>query len=472
MVGPGCRRAVPNEHTSPSLEDPMSHRSEASAHRIAGLAANFVAHRPARLLPAIVVLALAVPTMAMPAPVESAPRAARQELTGQTAGGAYFRIEVPDGWNGDLVIFCNGIEADNVAPNPPLGALAETQLAAGFAVATSSYRTNFYVLFQSLKDLRALVTQFRAGFGAPRRIILVGQSMGGLVAAEALEKGIGAEVVGALIYCGLTGGSSYLDLYGDLRLAYDVLCSRVPGGAIPGAAEGLPADAQLTYDDVVDRVIACTGVADPRLGPDTIPSPTPAQLKRQRALLKLTTIPDDRFLLEGMLVATFAVADSLHDRTKLRGNQAFTNTDVVYANRRIDRKIQRVEADRKGRTRLMRHYTPKGKLGRAVRIVGLHEANDGFVFVENLGEYASRVPADQLTSAVTVAREPGHCEFSSAELRAGWDALLSWIEDAPQPMAADIQRLCSGLADGGVAGPCRFAEEFDLGRIADRIPAR
>ena len=55
---------------------------------------------------------------------------AQTVLTGSTDAGAFFKIAVPDNWNGDLVIANHGISMDPPGPNPDLGSLAPLQLAA------------------------------------------------------------------------------------------------------------------------------------------------------------------------------------------------------------------------------------------------------------------------------------------------------------------------------------------------------
>ena len=51
--------------------------------------------------------------------------------SGQTKGGAYYTIAVPDAWNGDLVIWNHGYSFSPVSPNPDLGPLADLQLLEG-----------------------------------------------------------------------------------------------------------------------------------------------------------------------------------------------------------------------------------------------------------------------------------------------------------------------------------------------------
>ena len=57
------------------------------------------------------------------------------------------------------------------------------------------------------------------------------------------------------------------------------------------------------------------------------------------------------------------------------------------------------------------------------------------MIVENQSEYASVVPAGNLTVAIVVEEIPSHCEFTPAEALAGWESLRVWIAGGPQPSA-------------------------------------
>ena len=59
-------------------------------------------------------------------------------LEGATDGGALIKIEVPDDWNGGLVLYNHGFDLGAIVPSPPsLGPLAALQLSEGYAVVTA-----------------------------------------------------------------------------------------------------------------------------------------------------------------------------------------------------------------------------------------------------------------------------------------------------------------------------------------------
>ncbi|HEY53743.1 MAG TPA: hypothetical protein G4N94_09830, partial [Caldilineae bacterium] len=111
-----------------------------------------------------------------------------QVAEGQTPGGAYFKIVVPDSWNGDLVIWNHGFSLDEPGPVDDLGPLIDFNLAEGYAVAASSYRQAGWALFYTAEDLGELYQEFVTRFGAPGQVYVYGGSLGGIVTAQAIEQ--------------------------------------------------------------------------------------------------------------------------------------------------------------------------------------------------------------------------------------------------------------------------------------------
>ena len=103
---------------------------------------------------------------------------------GQYDGGLY-RIEIPESWNGELVLYAHGYVANQGQNGSTLRvgnhSIREHLIQHGFAWAASSYRCNGYVPGQGLVDTMALVDRFTTANGgrAPQRTYLTGTSMGG-----------------------------------------------------------------------------------------------------------------------------------------------------------------------------------------------------------------------------------------------------------------------------------------------------
>ena len=397
-----------------------------------------------RLVLLILVWAVAIAT----APVVSSAR----EIEGQNAGGAYYRISVPDDWNRTLVIWNHGFSLSEPSPRPDLGPLVDVQLLEGYAVAASSFRLNGWALFKTNQDLRQLVQVFSAEFGRPDQIILYGASLGGAVTAAALERGNLGNVVGALTYCGAMAGSRNWDVALDLRLLYDLVCEGMPGAAIPGGPKGLPRNSDWTDEEIEDAVNACTGVNEPSF------LRSRQQKENLRTILDLAQIPRT-FLVQDMLFATEAMADLVHDPRKLRHKPGTGNHRVVYGDDYVDQNIRRFKPKPPKQKKLARHFTPKGNV-KGAKIVSMHTNKDGLVLVENQSIYAQVVPPQNLTTAIVREGVATHCVFTPGEILAGWEALRDWIATGEQPTARDIQQTCKAIPGFGEA--CRIDPDFRL----------
>jgi len=387
-------------------------------------------------------------------------------ISGQKLG-AFFEITVPTAWNGDLVIYNHGFSFNPPGPlaGSDLGPLAPLMLAEGYAIAATSYSECCWALFQTQDDLNRLVGIFEANFGTPNNVILHGFSLGGLVTAQGIERLGDVNVVGAFPACGALSGSRVWDGAIDLRLVYDAVCQGVPGGTFPGGATGLPAPGfppGLSNFAIALTVNACTGV------PFTPPALRSADQKARLALLESVTTLPESFVVTDMVFATNALSNLIFAPDKLAGGQGVGNIGVTYSDANVNANIQRVAYDTQARRTLERNFTPQGAVG-AAKIVSMHTSGDGLVIVENEEDYAEKVPAANLTTAIVRENGNTHCGFNTPEVVAGWESLRGWIAGAPQPTPASIQGLCNSL---GAPALCRIDPSFVLGEFESRIPPR
>ena len=389
-------------------------------------------------------------------------------LTGNTGGGAFFRIVVPTVWNGDLVIWNHGFSLNPIGPVSDLGPLAALQLSEGYAVAASSYQQIGWSLFKTKIDMQTMYNVFNDNFGAPNNVLVNGASLGGIVTAHVIEQANIGNVVGAYPICGAVAGSRNWDAALDLRLVYDTVCANTPAAAIPGGATGLPSPGFPAYPFTQTQMAlaanACMGVLTP------VPFRTPLQ-NANRALFLATTQLPESFILTDLGFGLFGMSNLIFDPAKLDGGQGIGNANVNYDNGGfIDTNIQRVSTNAGAANRLRKAYTPNGNVG-GVKIVSIHTDGDGLVIIENEKEYSEVVPAGNLT--VAVVDEPGntHCGFTGSETAAGWESLRGWVAGGPQPSAADVQGLC-GVISGGAPGQCRINPAYVIPDMDGRIRPR
>jgi pimeloyl-ACP methyl ester carboxylesterase len=170
--------------------------------------------------------------------------------------GAPYRVDIPVNWNGELVMQLHGFEPIGTprATPKPLGNEAPSFLAAGYAVAQSSFASQGWAVDDGLRDNERLRAWFVHQHGQPEHTWLVGFSMGGYIALASLEH-YGKHYDGALSMCGanVPGTRVFDDVLTSL-VAFDYFFPRAAGLPPGGLAD--PAGSALGQMDVMHAVDA------------------------------------------------------------------------------------------------------------------------------------------------------------------------------------------------------------------------
>jgi pimeloyl-ACP methyl ester carboxylesterase len=126
--------------------------------------------------------------------------------TGALPDGAHWAATVPPNWNGTLLLWSHGYARTMPEAEDAPARHRDALLAAGYALAGSTYATAGWALESAVPDQLATIASFRARYGAPKRVIAWGMSMGGLVTTAIAEQAP-RRVDGALALCGSIGGA-------------------------------------------------------------------------------------------------------------------------------------------------------------------------------------------------------------------------------------------------------------------------
>lgn len=126
--------------------------------------------------------------------------------SGMTESGALWAAEVPENWNGTLLLWSRGYSPRKGEPDLAPAAWKADLLAKGYALAASNYGAEGWALAEAVPAQRATVAAFSARYGKPRRVIGWGQSMGGLV-STALAEQPKPVISGAIAMCPSIGGA-------------------------------------------------------------------------------------------------------------------------------------------------------------------------------------------------------------------------------------------------------------------------
>ena len=146
--------------------------------------------------------------------------------------GAGYRIEVPQAWNGKLVMYAHGYRGTAAALFVDDPSIRRLLLSQGYAWAASSYSANYFDVRAGIESTNALalaVVRIAADNGrtlaAPSHTYIIGDSMGGLVAAAAVDAETLASARnrvaynGALSNCGVLGDVEVYDYFAATQIA-------------------------------------------------------------------------------------------------------------------------------------------------------------------------------------------------------------------------------------------------------------
>jgi len=336
--------------------------------------------------------------------------------------GAQYVIAVPPEWNGGLVMFAHGYQAEGsgngLVSREPLDHYLTNH---GYAWASSGYRSKGYRPDLFLLDLLALRAQFIERFGQPRWTIIHGQSMGGHVAIASLE--LHPEVYqGGLIECGIVDGVGLVDwlyaytaaaeyfsglpLLETLRPEFDKLTSveflRLMG------APGHYTERGQRFDNVVKHL----------MGGDL-----PLRLEGMSERFISNLNPRDPGPGKAQKFASYADTRQIH-----YGIDPGFGVDEATLNRDIPRVEPQPDAEPNP---VFAELT--GKI--TVPVMTLHETADFRVPFWLEQDYRRRTDKAGTSHLLVqrAARATGHCGFTSAERQPAFVDLVEWIEENKLP---------------------------------------
>ncbi|WP_197703547.1 hypothetical protein [Marinobacter sp. LV10R510-11A] len=152
--------------------------------------------------------------------------------SGVMDNGAGYLVEVPENWNGALVMYAHGYKGtgDKLSVDAP--ALREWLIDNNFAWAASSYSKNYYDVEAGVEDTNDLALKFTdiaeangRQLVAPHKTYIIGVSMGGHVAAAAVEQETLSSARNKVFYdasmpmCGVVAGTHEFDYLLDVTFA-------------------------------------------------------------------------------------------------------------------------------------------------------------------------------------------------------------------------------------------------------------
>ena len=367
---------------------------------------------------------------------------------GKYDGGLY-RIEIPEAWNGELVLFARGF-----VPNTgPQGAMLrvgvhrfrEHVVKNGFAWAASSYRCNGYVPGQGLLDTMALVDLFKQANGgrAPQRTYLTGESMGGHVTLLGLQE-FPTAFDGGLAMC--PAGPELFDYFTAMSAAAEVVTG------LEFHADTIQQDA-AKMAELLGKPPEYTEkgrqLASIQVQMSGGPRPFAAEGLAPRFLANMATSPA---ALVGSTTPTNRAIDTVHLKYSIEDGLGLS-ADALSS--RVRRKTG--DAEMRGANTPYEEVAQfDGKIERP--LVTMHGTGDLFVpiFLEQTLKRTVAAAGAERLLVQRVYRIGAHCQFSQPEMIKAFDDLVKWVRQGTKPEGDEV------FGDLGNAG-LKFTEPLRPG---------
>lgn len=365
-------------------------------------------------------------------------------------GVSGYRVEVPDQWNGVLVMYTHGHRGANpqLSVGLPNAGLRAHWVANGYAWAASSYSANYYDVRAGVEDTNELALRFQEFTGqlAPEKYYVVGVSMGGHIAGAAVEAEVRATAAhkvnyaGAVPMCGVMGDVQiYNYLIGYNVAAYHLAGMPIQSFPITGHQANLPAiKAALWVDYSSDKglmtpegeklkslLMSISGGQRPGFA-EGFPN------YQDRLLVYGDRLGDLRGVLGGLVVNTSGIFYQLDD------DPAHSSEEIAF-----NSELFRILGD------FLAHNPLRPDGVRAVPliegrfdvpVVTIHTLGDLLVPFSMQQIYAQRAAShgnsDRLVQRAI--RATGHCGFSSDEQIDAFEAMADWVDFGTVPPGDNV----------------------------------
>jgi len=349
---------------------------------------------------------------------------------GRYDGGLY-RIEIPDNWNGDLVLFAHGF-VSNAGSNGSMLRVGvhrfrEHLVKEGYAWAASSYRCNGYVPGQGLLDTIALVDLFKQSNGgrAPTRTYLTGESMGGHITLLGMQE-FPTMFAGGLAMC--PAGSELFDFFAASSAAAEVITGQ-----------------QFHADTMAQDIAKMTEL----LGKP--PDYTEKGLQLASVEIQISGGPRP-FALEGLtsrFLANAMTSQGALVGSTTPGNRAVDTAHIKYtvgdvpglSADTLNAKARRKTGDPefRGANSPYEEVAPfDGKFQRPV--MTMHGTGDLFVpiFLEQSLKHAVKAAGNEKLLTQRIYRIGAHCQFSQPEMTRAFDDLVALVKTGTKPAGDEV----------------------------------
>jgi pimeloyl-ACP methyl ester carboxylesterase len=334
-------------------------------------------------------------------------------------GGTVYQIEMPDKWNGRLVLHMHGFgelepEVNVVPPD-----FRRSLIGQGFAWGASSFSSSSLVPGRAADETAALWDSFVEKYARPTWTYVTGLSMGGAATHVAAER-YANRFDGGLAFCGAAGQTAALSITADF----------IAAGAFVAGVRQADYDAAGDLGALIrDRIRPA--LRDPKL-----------HEQFEDLLIDLTGGPRafdrDGILDEeetnwrrGELLVASRLASNRDVQYRLGPASAIGSDD-------FNQGVIRYRVNEEARRAFLEGNETTGNV--QMPLLSLHTTGDGQVPIEQARILHRQVDAAGKRELLVhrVIEDEGHCGFTTDEMEVGLDALVDWVERGVKPEGTNV----------------------------------
>lgn len=392
--------------------------------------------------------------------------------------GASYRVEVPKNWNGMLVMYAHGYGGVGAALTVSDPSIRAHLIRQGYAWAASSFSKNYYDVRAGVEDTNALALAFQSiaskngrTLAAPTKTYIIGTSMGGHIAAAAVDHEAQdtaknkVRYHGAVPMCGVLGDTELYNYFGASQIAAQQLAGR-PATTWPVA----------NWNDLLPQVRGALFT--------TFPSATTPLGDRYKEIVKNLTGGERPMFNEGFAGSMNATVWGTFGRdgtiNGILNKDGYDTTGVVYQfdnNAAVSAEEQafntaafRLRADPEA-NRLRRdgiRWFPKTNARIDVPVVTIHTLGDVYVpfSMEQIYKRRANALGTDKWLVQRAIRGVSHCDFTQDEQTQAFDAMIDWEQKGIKPEGDEV------LDAATVANPAYGCKFSSPSRTPNSCPAR
>jgi pimeloyl-ACP methyl ester carboxylesterase len=360
--------------------------------------------------------------------------------------GSAYQVEVPENWNGKLVMYAHGYAGEGLELGVGAPSIRRYLIQNGYAWAASSYSKNNYDVRVGVEDTNALALEFTKiaaknsrTLATPSKIYITGHSMGGHIAAAAIEDEAYAtannkvKYNGAVPMCGVLGDAELFNQFAAMQVTAQALA-------------GLPNYPTEKWADIKDEVTSKLFTRFPSV-------PTATGAKYLSVVQNITGGPRPMFDLGiafgGSFPSAYGTFGSDGTVTGILNKNILDTNAFTYIidgdaagstalNKSVIKLTGATDANRLRYDGL--RWIPKINGEFKIPVVTIHTLGDLFVPFSMEQVYQKRTAAKGNSNWLVqrAIRGVSHCDFTVAEQVDAFDAMIKWERDGVKPGGDDV----------------------------------